>query len=267
LLVNLIDEEAKKNMKKLIVTCAALTMILAISGLASAAVSTVVFSGSDIVAPYSLPTVTQGTPVIGDGYINLASGTVRTYNNGSDPVNPAAFNTWLTSLNSAPGQGISCFNLWLMDGKSDQAAMWGETMALANPYTTVISPFASAGWTASIYVVGNEWGPDWAGSEIVTYTADDPADYLKPGTTATFGFTADIVGLNGATGPDYQIWVGAGNSDDGNPADNSIVANGLATGAEFQRAVGAEVVPVPGAILLGSIGVGLVGWLRRKRTL
>jgi hypothetical protein len=235
--------------------------MFAVAVVAQASVQTITFNGSDIVANAPLTVNTSGTPVIGDGRVDLTTGTIRTYN-GATSGDPAAFNAWLGSLGT--GQGISSFNLWLQDGVTNQAAMWGETIALTSAYES-ITTFASAGWTASVYTLDGspaDWGPTWLGRELITYTANSPADYLRPGTDATFGFTADIYGFNDGTSP-YQMWVGSGD----------VVSTTLidtANGGEFQRAITATATPEPASIIIwGLFGLGTVFgvrvWRRRQR--
>ena len=218
------------------------------------ATSMVTFNGADIIA-HATSINSSTTPTIGDGRIDFSDSTlsIGTYQRDNTTISTTAFNSWIDGLGA--DEGISSFNLWLQDGHSNQAAMWGETIALADATDSNITAWASsAGWTASVYTVGTEWGSWWEGRNLITYTANSVDDYLRPGSTVTFGFTANIIGNDGAVGPEWQMWVGTSDIVDDSAADF------------FQRAIQANTVPEPTTMTLFGIGLlSLAGITRRKK--
>jgi hypothetical protein len=248
----------EKTMKTLVTICAVVTVILVISGLASATVTTITFNGSDIVAPCVTPSTT-GIPVVGDGAFSYTDGQIRTYTavpgvtvgTWTGTGNPVAFNNWLNGLDSE-GEGLSGFNLWLQDGASNQAAMWGENISLTD-YTS-ITAFAPAGWSAE--VIPCPWGGTFAGSKLIAYTAENSNYYLRQNNVpvGVFGFTANI-----NTVSDYQMWVGAGNASQSDTGVDQLA--GVEGGVYFQRAITA--VPEPATMSL--LAIGALSLIRRKK--
>lgn len=101
-----------------------------------------------------------------------------------------------------------------------------------------------------------------------------PADW---GVTATGGFNADTIGSFTSAGLASGVYNGLTPTDMSNWSQSyhaRFNTSGLFSPFEIGGTVapdvvtiGRAVVPAPGALLLGTIGAGLLGWLRRRGTL
>ncbi len=215
------------------------------------------------------------------------------YNPAAPEPQPASYNTymnWRDGLGS--GEGISAFNTWLLDNPN--ARSWGETIVSrldAPPGAAT----AADGWTAE--VIDNPWGAGY----LVQWSTDDPAKYIN--TTSDLGefsFTVDAyvdIDEDGwdlddpgvVLGETYRIWFGAVNWTESDGAGGwtqewslHFDASGWGTrtspdgpwsaglagtegyGSGYEGVLDIQAVPVPGAVLLGILGLSVAGVRLRR---
>jgi hypothetical protein len=185
-------------------------------------------------------------------------------------------------LSSLIGVGVESF-----EGFADGAAMNGQTLTFGAVTATLSGamsvnyvPTGSTNNAGRYATDGTKYIEGSTGSFVIDFSTPVAAFGFMGIDIGDFGGTAEVTTTNGGTitynipshsnGGSVLYW---GIIDTTNLFSKIEITNSLAGTDHFgfdEMTIGSlqqVIIPAPGAILLGGIGVALVGWLRRRRTL
>ena len=162
---------------------------------------------------------------------------------------------WVAGLQAE--EGIFEFNIWLLDNCNGQA--WGET-TVWNPDGQAPTGTSGIDSNWDVEVVANPWGTGW----LVRWWTDDPASNITPNSdVGKFSFSGtpyhDLTG-NGYDASDPAVQIGD---------VCTIWFGGAYAGTRirgFESTLSLAAIPEPTTILIFGIGMGLVRWFGRRRT-
>jgi len=215
-------------MKKLILTCA-ITLFFACC--ANAAPTELIANGDFETGDFTGWTVT-----------NLAGGTGNWFVDAPGTTTPVSNQVTLAS------GGSGSFGRWY--AVTDQGGP--GTHSLTQSFTGLLDHTGGPIQFATVDILSAGASPFDMGAGVLAnfYLGVDP----KPNPNPFTGYSFDITSIVGAGGT-FQIRFGE--------VDNLLFHN---QGID-NVSILAQPIPAPGAILLGSIGMGFVSWLRRRKTL
>jgi len=291
-------------MRKTVTICAA-ALVLALAAGAQADLVTIQFDPDDLIQAYPTTAgadVPGGRKIDQVDARRLHQPWATTplhetfYNPAAPQLQPEAYNTYMNWRDSlGAGEGIATFNSWFLDNGAAQS--WGETVVV-KPGTTVTGT-AADGW--NLRIIEDPYG---LGGACVQWWTLDSTKYINTiSNIGEFSITADLywdTNANGwdatdpsvAVGDAVRFWAGCLNGDDaefyrddtqalyfddqgwGDRSPNAggpfsaLYSTGIGDqGSGFEGALSSTVVPVPvpGAVLLGVLGLTAAGVKLRKR--